>query len=67
MLGSIRAEVFDTYYCTATDVFDRFNLRKVVSYAHRTIDWNPKAYKTIILAPMAISDYLLLAPPLSMP
>ena len=34
--GSIRAELFGTYYCTATDIFDSCNLNNIVSYAHRT-------------------------------
>ena len=36
MLGKLRAEFFDTYYTTASDIVDRYNLRKIISYVHRT-------------------------------
>ena len=36
MLGSLRAEFFETYYTTASDIVDRYNLRKIISYVHRT-------------------------------
>ena len=35
-LGRTRAEYFDTYYCTGTDIFDKHKLSRIVSYAHRT-------------------------------
>ena len=35
-LSRVRFEYFGTYYCSATDVFERFSSRKIVSYAHRT-------------------------------
>ena len=41
-LGSIRAEYFDTYLCTATEVFDRYSISKIVSYAHRTKRLDPR-------------------------
>ena len=36
MLGKLRAEYFDTYYTTASDIVDRYNLRRIISYVHRT-------------------------------
>ena len=35
-VGNLRAEFFDTYYTTASDIVDRYNLRKIISYVHRT-------------------------------
>ena len=36
MLGSLRAEFFDTYYTSATDIVDRYPISKIVRYAHRS-------------------------------
>ena len=41
-LSRIRVEYFDTYYCSATDIFDRFSLRRIISYAHRTKRLEPQ-------------------------
>ena len=41
-LGSIRAEYFGTYFCTGTDIFDRFKISRIVSYAHRTGRLEPR-------------------------
>ena len=41
-LGSIRDEYFDTYLCTATEIFDRYIISKIVSYAHTTKRLEPK-------------------------
>ena len=36
MLSYLRAEFFDTYYTTATDILDVYNLRQIISFVHRT-------------------------------
>ena len=37
MLGNLRAKFFDcTFYTTASDIVDRYNLIKIISYEHRT-------------------------------
>ena len=40
-LGRTRAEYFDTYYCTGTDIFDKHKLSRIVSYAHQTSRLDP--------------------------
>ena len=41
-LGSIRAEYFGTYYCSGTDIFDKFRISRIVSYAHMTGRLEPR-------------------------
>ena len=36
LLGKLRAELFDTYYTTATDIVDRYNLRQIISFVHKS-------------------------------
>ena len=37
MLGKLRAELFDTYYTTATDIVDyRYNLRQIISFVYKS-------------------------------
>ena len=35
ILGKLRAELFDTYYSTATDIVNRYNLR-IISFVHKS-------------------------------
>ena len=35
MLGKLRAELSDTY-TTATDIVDRYSLRQIISFVHKT-------------------------------
>ena len=36
MLGNLRADLFNTYYATASDIVDRYSLAQIVKYANRS-------------------------------